>query len=129
MHQAGRGFSLRRENALALKAGPHLFEKRVRAPTRFRRDSPKRLADRTPLFLQATGRGACPKGSFTPTSFPITCSSWARSSRGSSTSISPATILAYDLSVCLNAWCFELDGSFNVSKGAAMIALISGCRT
>ena len=29
---------------------------------------------------------------------------------------------AYDLSVCLNAWCFELDGSFNVSKGAAMIA-------
>ena len=24
--------------------------------------------------------------------------------------------LAYDLSVCLNAWCFEVDGSFNVTK-------------
>lgn len=24
--------------------------------------------------------------------------------------------LAYDLSVCLNAWCFEADGSFNVTK-------------
>ena len=28
---------------------------------------------------------------------------------------------AYDLAVCLNAWCFEPDGSFNVSKGMAMI--------
>ena len=29
--------------------------------------------------------------------------------------------LAYDLGVCLNAWCFELDGSFNISKGMALI--------
>ena len=28
---------------------------------------------------------------------------------------------AYDLGVCLNAWCFEPDGDFNVSKGMAMI--------
>jgi homoserine kinase type II len=30
--------------------------------------------------------------------------------------------LAYDLAVCLNAWCFEADGSFNSTKGRAMIA-------
>jgi homoserine kinase type II len=30
--------------------------------------------------------------------------------------------LAYDLAICLNAWCFEPDASFNVSKGRAMIA-------
>ncbi len=29
---------------------------------------------------------------------------------------------AYDLGVCLNSWCFELDGDFNVSKGMAMIS-------
>jgi homoserine kinase type II len=29
---------------------------------------------------------------------------------------------AYDLAVCLNAWCFEPDGSFNRTKGQAMIA-------
>ncbi len=29
---------------------------------------------------------------------------------------------AYDLAICLNAWCFELDGEFNVSKGMAMIS-------
>ena len=30
--------------------------------------------------------------------------------------------LAYDLAICLNAWCFEPDGSFNLTKGQAMIA-------
>ena len=29
---------------------------------------------------------------------------------------------AYDLAICLNAWCFEPDGSFNITKGGAMIA-------
>ena len=29
---------------------------------------------------------------------------------------------AYDLAICLNAWCFEADGSFNLTKGQAMIA-------
>jgi homoserine kinase type II len=29
-------------------------------------------------------------------------------------------ILAYDLAVCLNAWCFEADFSFNVTKGRDM---------
>ncbi len=28
--------------------------------------------------------------------------------------------LAYDIAVCLNAWCFESDVSFNVTKGAAL---------
>ena len=30
--------------------------------------------------------------------------------------------LAYDLAICLSAWCFEPDNEFNVSKGRAMIA-------
>jgi homoserine kinase type II len=29
--------------------------------------------------------------------------------------------LAYDLSVCLNAWCFEKDWSYNITKGMALI--------
>ena len=28
---------------------------------------------------------------------------------------------AYDLAITLNAWCFETDGSFNITKGLAMI--------
>ncbi len=31
-------------------------------------------------------------------------------------------ILAYDIAICLNAWCFEADGSFNATKARAMLA-------
>ncbi|MFC6488132.1 homoserine kinase [Nitratireductor sp. GCM10026969] len=31
-------------------------------------------------------------------------------------------LLAYDIAVCLNAWCFEKDLSFNLTKGAALLA-------
>ena len=31
-------------------------------------------------------------------------------------------LLAYDLAVCLNAWCFEPDFSFNVTKSKALLA-------
>ena len=30
--------------------------------------------------------------------------------------------LAYDLAICLNAWCFEADGSFNVTKARLLLA-------
>ncbi|MBZ6076017.1 homoserine kinase [Microvirga puerhi] len=29
---------------------------------------------------------------------------------------------AYDVAICLNAWCFEVDGSFNLTKGQALLA-------
>jgi homoserine kinase type II len=35
-------------------------------------------------------------------------------------------MFAYDLSVMLNSWCFEIDGSYNITKGKA---LLSGYRT
>ena len=37
-------------------------------------------------------------------------------------------ILAYDLAICLNAWCFEADGAFNVTKGRALIAAYQSVR-
>lgn len=30
-------------------------------------------------------------------------------------------ILAYDLGICMNSWCFEPDGSFNLTKSRAML--------
>jgi len=30
-------------------------------------------------------------------------------------------ILAYDVATCLNAWCFEKDGSFNLTKGMTLL--------
>lgn len=36
--------------------------------------------------------------------------------------------LAYDLAVCLNAWCFEPDVSFNITKARALLAAYSAVR-
>ncbi len=37
--------------------------------------------------------------------------------------------LAYDVAVCLNAWCFETDLSFNVTKARALLAAYAARRT
>ena len=29
---------------------------------------------------------------------------------------------AYDIAVCLNSWCFEADGAFNITKGRALLS-------
>ena len=36
--------------------------------------------------------------------------------------------LAYDLAVCLNAWCFEADATFSPAKAAALIGAYEGVR-
>ena len=36
--------------------------------------------------------------------------------------------LAYDIAVCLNAWCFETDGSFNVTKARALLQAYEAVR-
>ena len=37
-------------------------------------------------------------------------------------------LLAYDVAVCLNAWCFEPDYQFNVTKARALLRGYSGVR-
>jgi homoserine kinase type II len=37
-------------------------------------------------------------------------------------------VFAYDVAICLNAWCFEPDGSFNVTKARRMLTTYRGVR-
>ena len=37
-------------------------------------------------------------------------------------------LLAYDLAICLNAWCFEPDNSYNLTKGRALISAYQSIR-
>jgi homoserine kinase type II len=34
----------------------------------------------------------------------------------------------YDVAVCLNSWCFEPDGAFNLSKGRALLSCYQSIR-
>jgi homoserine kinase type II len=36
--------------------------------------------------------------------------------------------LAYDVAICLNAWCFETDGSFNATKAMRLVGGYTGAR-
>jgi homoserine kinase type II len=36
--------------------------------------------------------------------------------------------LAYDVAICLNAWCFEADHAYNVTKGRALLAAYAARR-
>ena len=65
-----------------------------------------------------TGPRACRPASSMPTSSPTTCSSSATTLSGLIDFYFACTdAFAYDLAICLNAWCFEADGSFNLTKG------------
>ena len=57
-----------------------------------------------------------------PTCSPTTCSSSTARISGLIDFYFAATdLLAYDLAVCLNAWCFEPDFQFNVTKARALL--------
>ena len=38
-------------------------------------------------------------------------------------------MLAYDIAICLNAWCFESDASFNITKARAFLQAYEGVRS
>ena len=122
LHEAGRGFAIERPNALSLAAWRPLF---ARAEAQADAVAPG-LADRTRSELDELER-IWPKGLphgvihadlFTDNVFFI----------GGELSglidfyFACQDAFAYDLAICLNAWCFEPDGSFNLTKGSAMIA-------
>jgi homoserine kinase type II len=37
-------------------------------------------------------------------------------------------LIAYDIAICLNAWCFEPDGAFNITKARVMLAAYRAAR-
>jgi homoserine kinase type II len=122
LHAAGRDFPMRRPNALSIESWPVLFAAAdghadAVAPglaERTRREL-KHLKTAWPTGLPT---GVIHADLFTDNVFFI----------GDTLSglidfyFACTDALAYDLAVCLNAWCFEADGSFNHTKGQAMIA-------
>jgi homoserine kinase type II len=122
LHLASADFAMQRPNALSLAGWPSLFGA---AKADADRVSPG-LAERTQRELQhlrevwptTLPTGVIHADLFTDNVFFI----------GSELSglidfyFACTDAFAYDLAICLNAWCFEPDGSFNVTKGTAMIA-------
>ncbi|QFU15789.1 homoserine kinase [Microvirga thermotolerans] len=122
LHLAGRDFGRTRRNALSIDGWPPLFaQARAEADT----VSPG-LAERTRRELEAL-RAEWPSGLpsgiihadlFTDNVFFI----GAEVSGLIDFYFACTDAFAYDVAICLNAWCFEADGSFNLTKGRALLA-------
>ncbi len=122
LHLAGRGFPGRRDNALSLPAWRPLFEAAEPHADRVAAGLAQRtraeLAHLEGCWPEGLPQGVIHADLFTDNMF----------FRGEAVSgvidfyFACTDALAYDLAICLNAWCFEPDGSFNLTKGRAMIA-------
>jgi homoserine kinase type II len=121
MHKAGEGFVLRRPNALSIGGWPALLstaEARADEVAPGLADEARRaLAD-----LQNAWPQGLPSGVIHADLFPDNVFFLGEQLSGLIDFYFACNdALAYDLAVCLNAWCFEPDASFNITKGMALI--------
>jgi homoserine kinase type II len=121
MHLAGAGFELRRANALG-PAGWRLL--REGCVNRADEVAPGlgREIDSELAALQAGWPSDLPAGVIHADLFPDNVFfEGERVSGLIDFYFACDDLLAYDLAICLNAWCFELDRAFNVTKARALL--------
>ena len=121
LHLAGADFGMERRNALTIEGWPPLL-----AQARARADSVQpglaALMENELTFLQSCWPQNLPRGIIHADLFPDNAFFLDGKLSGIIDFYFACTdMLAYDLAICLNAWCFEADGSFNVTKGRALI--------
>ena len=127
-HAAGVDFSMERPNALGQPAWRPLFE---RSRERADEVSPGLAAeiDAALAALAATWPQALPRGVIHADLFPDNAFFLGTRLSGIIDFYFACTdALAYDVAICLNAWCFEPDRSFNVTKARALIAAYRSVR-
>ena len=128
LHLAGEGFELRRPNALAPPAWRPLYEAAGPGVDAVA----KGLREEIDAALAAVERDwptGLPAGVIHADLFPDNVFFLGDAFSGMiDFYFACDDILAYDLAIALNAWCHERDGSFNVTKGAALLAGYAGVR-
>ncbi len=122
LHLAGRDFAPCRENTLGPAGWPGLLE-RCRARADEVRPGLAEELDAALAEVIADWPQALPRGHIHADLFPDNVFFLDGRLSGLIDFYFAATdLLAYDLAVCLNAWCFEPDMSLNVTKARALLA-------
>ncbi len=128
LHRAGADFDSTRPNALSLAAWSHLFDLAKDRADEVKAGLSSFIADEL-AFLEKTWPQDLPRGVIHADLFPDNVLFLGGEVSGLIDFYFACTdFLAYDLAVCLNAWCFEPDFSFNVTKGMALIEAYQGVR-
>jgi homoserine kinase type II len=122
LHLAGADFTMQRENALSVAGWRQLYESCGELANAVQRDLKAVLAAELELLEREWPRGL-PQGVIHADLFPDNVFFLGDRLSGLIDFYFACTdTLVYDVAICLNAWCFESDHSFNVTKGRALLA-------
>ena len=121
MHEAGAGFAMVRPNALSVEGWRRFFEA-------CRADADSVLPDLAEIEtelerLEAEWPRDLPSGVIHADMFPDNVFFLSERLSGVIDFYFACTdFTAYDLAICLNAWCFEPDGAFNTTKARLLLS-------
>ena len=122
MHQAGADFGLKRANALSIKGWRPLFEGCEPGADDVHPGLAAELATELDVIERAWP-GGLPSGVIHADLFPDNVFFQRETLTGLIDFYFACNdLLCYDIAICLNAWCFEVDGAFNITKARHMLA-------
>ena len=128
LHLAGGDFAMRRKNALSIEAWRPLYD-----TARARGDSVRaglcaEIVNELD-FLDTCWPRDLPEGVIHADLFPDNVFFLGDTLSGLIDFYFACTdTLAYDVAICLNAWCFEPDHAYNITKGRALLKAYEGVR-
>jgi homoserine kinase type II len=121
LHLAGRDFQMRRDNALSLHAWRPLYEQARAKGDSVRAGLCDEIARELDVLERAWPRGL-PEGVIHADLFSDNVFFLGDKLSGLIDFYFACTdTLAFDVAICLNAWCFEADHAYNVTKGRALL--------
>jgi homoserine kinase type II len=122
LHLAGAGFQMARANALSVSGWRRLFES-CRADADCVMPGLEAEIDRELVEIEEQWPDDLPHGVIHADLFPDNVFFQGDRLTGIiDFYFACVDIIAYDLAICLNAWCFEPDGAFNITKARQMLA-------
>ncbi len=122
LHLAGSDFAMRRDNALSVAGWRQLYAACGERADAVRRDLQGVIAAELDLLERDWPRGL-PQGIIHADLFPDNVFFLGDKLSGLIDFYFACTdTLVYDVAICLNAWCFEPDHAYNVTKGRALLA-------
>ena len=121
MHVAGEGFELKRPNALSVDGWQELWEKSEARADEVEKGLQNEVRSEL-QFLSAHWPKELPAGVIHADLFPDNVFFLGDELSGLIDFYFACNdLLSYDVSIILNAWCFEKDGAYNITKGTAML--------
>lgn len=128
MHEAGQSFKMERKNSLSLDDWRPLWNKCIEAAPEVEA-SLRTEVEATLDRLEANWPSDLERGVIHADMFPDNVFFLGGKLSGIIDFYFACTdALAYDIAVCINAWCFEPDHSFSIEKGAALLEAYNAAR-